>query len=166
MGIEIRAMEEQDIPETIRVMREAWHYAHETWGKGYYPEEAHEFDMAMNNEERFTAAMENEHGFFFIAVADGKIAGSIRGEIFGSSGYAMIRNMAVHPSHFRKGAGEALMHHTIEYLKAKGCHKVSLNTTRVLVPAINLYLKMGFVPEAFLRKQWWGVDFIYMSKWL
>ncbi len=166
MALEVRAIEEQDIEETVRVMKEAWTYAHETWGRGFYPEEAHEFDMAMNNMERFTAAMENEHGFFFIALVDGRIAGSIRGEIFGESGYAMIRNIAVHPDHFRKGAGTALMRHALDYLKARGCHKVSLNTTRVLVPAINLYLRMGFVPEAYLRKQWWGVDFICMSLWL
>ncbi len=36
----------------------------------------------------------------------------------------------------------------------------------MLIPAINLYLKFGFVPEAFLRKEWWNVDFIKMSLWL
>ena len=166
MGIVVKALEEQDIPEKVRVMNEAWQYAHETWGKGYYPEEAHEFDMSLNNEERFRASMENEHGFFFIAIVDGKIAGSVRGEMFGESGFAMVRNIAMHPEYHRMGAGRALMEHAIDYLTAKGCHKISLNTSRVLMPAINLYMNMGFVPEAYLRKQWWGLDFIYMSKWL
>jgi ribosomal protein S18 acetylase RimI-like enzyme len=58
------------------------------------------------------------------------------------------------------------MEHAVDYLKAKGCHKVSLHTQSVLMPAINLYMKMGFVPEAYLRNQWWGMNFIYMSKWL
>ncbi|MFO7619486.1 MAG: GNAT family N-acetyltransferase [Thermoplasmata archaeon] len=165
MKITVRAVEEQDIPDAIRVMKEAWEYAHNTRG-GDYPEEAHEFDMSLNTVERFTAVMEDEHGFFFIALVDGKIAGSIRGEMFGKSGFAMIRNIAIHPNHLRKGAGKALMEHAMDYLKAAGCHKVSLNTLQALIPAINLYLKMGFVPEAYLRKQWWGMDFIYMSKWL
>ncbi|MBA3045908.1 MAG: GNAT family N-acetyltransferase [Candidatus Thermoplasmatota archaeon] len=165
MGIEIRAMEEQDIPETIRVMKEAWVHSYESIEERYYPREAHDFDMSLNTVERYTGSMEYEYGFFFIAEVDGKIAGSIRGEIIGKSGFGMIRNIAVHPNYLRKGTGRALMEHAVDYLKAEGCHKVSLNTMPVLLPAINLYLKMGFVPEAYLAKQWWGVDFIYMSLW-
>ncbi len=166
MGIVVRTAEEEDIAEIARVMKESWQYSHETWGKGFYPEEAHEFDLSLCNTDRFMLAMDDENGFFFIAVVDGRIAGSIRGEMWGNSGFAMIRSIAVHPDFHRMGAAKALMQHALDYLKAAGCHKVSLNTLQVLVPAINLYLKMGFVPEAYLRKQWWGVDFIYMSKWL
>jgi ribosomal protein S18 acetylase RimI-like enzyme len=165
MNVRVRALEEPDIEETIRVMKEAWTDSYESLESDYYPREAHEFDMGLNTAERYTASMEYEYGFFFIAEADGRIAGSIRGEIIGKSGFAMIRNIAVHPDFHRNGIGQALMEHTLEYLKAKGCHKVSLNTMPVLLPAIGLYLKLGFVPEAYLAKQWWGVDFICMSKW-
>ena len=165
MQIEIIALEEPDIEETIQVMKEAWEFAYETWEKGYYPREGHDFDMSLNTPERYTASMEYEHGFFFIAKLDGKIIGSIRGEIVGASGFAMIRNIAVHPDYYKKGAGMALMEHALEYLKGQGCHKVSLHTFPVLIPAINLYQKTGFVPEAYLAKQWWGVDFILMSIW-
>jgi ribosomal protein S18 acetylase RimI-like enzyme len=166
MAIIVRALEEQDILETIRVKNEAWEHVHRHSGDGEYPEEAHRFDLSINNAERFAAAMEDENSFFFIGLVDGTIAGSVRGEVFGNSGYAIIRNIAVHPGRYRQGVGGALMQHTLDYLRARGCHKVSLNTRAVLVPAINLYLKMGFVPEAYLRKQWWGLDFIYMSMWL
>ena len=166
MSINVRALEEPDIDETIQVMKEAWDYAYETWEKDYYPKEGHDFDMSLNTHERYTAGMDYEHGFFFIAELDGKIIGSIRGEIIGASGFAMIRNIAVHPDSQRKGGGEALMEHAVEYLKAQGCHKISLHTFPVLIPAVNLYLKTGFVPEAYLAKQWWGCDFIYMSKWI
>jgi len=166
MSITVRALEEEDIDETIKVMKEAWEYAYETWEKGYYPREGHDFDMSLNTPERYTASMEYEFGFFFIAKLDGKIVGSIRGEIVGASGFGMIRNIAVHPDYQGKGAGRALMNHALDYLKGQGCHKVSLNTFPVLIPAINLYLKTGFIPEAYMAKQWWGVDFIYMSIWL
>ena len=166
MEISIRPLKEEEIEEAIKVLKEAWQYSYETWEKGYYPWEAHEFDMGMNTAENYKKAIEDEHGFFFTARIDGKIAGSIRGQIFGDSGYALIRNIAVHPDHHRKGCGKALMEKALEHLKDMGCHKVSLHTFPVLVPAINLYMKMGFVPEAYLAKQWWGVDFIFMSKWL
>lgn len=165
MSVTVRALEEPDIDETIQVMKEAWEYTYDTCEKGHYPKEAHDFDMSLNTPERYTATMEYEHGFFFIAEQDGKIVGSIRGEIVGASGFAMIRNIAVLPEHQRKGAGEALMEHAMEYLKGQGCHKVSLNTQAALIPAVNLYLKLGFVPEAYMAKQWWGVDFILMSIW-
>ncbi len=166
MTVTVRALEEPDIDETIQVMKEAWNYAYDTWEKGNYPQEAHDFDMSLNTPERYTASMEYEHGFFFIAELDKKIIGSIRGEIIGASGFALIRNIAVHPKFHSKGGGRALMEYTLDYLKGQGCHKVSLHTQVALIPAINLYLKIGFIPEAYLAKQWWGMDFILMSIWL
>jgi ribosomal protein S18 acetylase RimI-like enzyme len=35
----------------------------------------------------------------------------------------------------------------------------------MLKPAINLYKKLGFVEEAILKKHYWKMDFILMSKW-
>ncbi|MFQ6089727.1 MAG: GNAT family N-acetyltransferase [Candidatus Methanofastidiosia archaeon] len=70
------------------------------------------------------------------------------------------------PRFQRNGIGSSLLDTVVRYCRKKGCHKISLNTLPVLRPALNFYLKKGFVPEAFLRKQWWKVDFIFMSKWL
>ena len=78
MTIIVRALEEPDIDETIEVMKEAWNYAYDTWEKGHYPIEAHDFDMSLNTPERYTATMEYEHGFFFIA------------EIFSDNGIAEL----------------------------------------------------------------------------
>lgn len=166
MAVTVRAVEEKDIPELLLLMKGAWEHSYQTQSKAKYPARAHEFDMGIVTPERYSACIDDEHGFFFLAEVGGRMAGSIRGEVVGESGFAMIRSIAVHPDFHRMGAGRALMEHALDFLKARGCHKVSLNTMETLVPAINLYLRMGFVPEAYLRKQWWGVDFIYMSKWL
>jgi ribosomal protein S18 acetylase RimI-like enzyme len=166
MEIVIRELDENDIAETIRVMLEAWNYSYEKWEKGYYPPEAHEFDTSQNTPENFRKYIGNPTMFCYIALADGKIAGKISGQIIGNSGFGMIRNIAVHPDFHRQSVGKRLMGRALERFAELGCHKVSLNTLPVLIPAINLYMKMGFVPEAYLSKQWWGVDFIYMSKWL
>ncbi|MDD4308265.1 MAG: GNAT family N-acetyltransferase [Thermoplasmata archaeon] len=166
MNITVRPLEERDIKETVRAMAEAWNYSYETWERGYYPIEAHEFDLSQNTEENQRRYIGSQDSFCFVALADGKIAGRISGQIIGASGFGMIRNIAVHPDFHRKGVGQKLMDAAIGYFSEKGCHKVSLNTLPVLIPAINLYMKNGFVPEAYLAKQWWGVDFIFMSKWL
>jgi len=81
-------------------------------------------------------------------------------------GLALLEWICVHPTHQGKGIGEAILKHFIEYCKQQKCHKITLYTLPVLIPALKLYLKLGFVPEAYLHKEWWGVDFIKMSKWL
>lgn len=166
MDIKVRELEEQDIEETIGVMEEAWNYSYETWEKDYYPMEAHDFDLSQNTVENYRKYLGDEATFCFIACVDGKVAGRIAGQIIGKSGFGMIRSFAVHPDYHRKGVGNKLMDKAIAHLQKNGCHKVSLYTLPVLIPAINLYLKSGFVPEAYLAKQWWGVDFILMCKWL
>ena len=166
MEIEVRELEEQDIVETIRVMKEAWNYSYETWEKDYYPIQAHEFDLSQNTPENYRKYIGDRTTFCFIAKVNGIIAGKISGQIIGNSGFGMIRSIAVHPDFHRKGVGRKLMDHALKHFVERGCHKVSLNTLPVLIPAINLYLKTGFVPEAYLAKQWWGVDFILMCKWL
>jgi GNAT superfamily N-acetyltransferase len=70
------------------------------------------------------------------------------------------------PLHQRKGLGEALLNHVSKYCKKQKCHKITLYTLPVLILALHLYLKLGFVPEAYLRKEWWEIDFLKMSKWL
>lgn len=164
--ITVRKLREKDIRETIRIMKEAWNYSYDTWEKDYYPKEAHEFDLSKNTPENYRKYIGDESAFSFIALVDGKIAGKISCEIIGKSGFSMIRNIAVHPDYHRQGVGQKLMETAIGHLEKCGCHKVSLNTMPVLIPAINLYMKNGFVPEAYLAKQWWGVDFILMAKWL
>jgi len=166
MNISIRELEEHDILATIEVMKEAWNYSYETWEKDYYPREAHEFDLGQNTEENYRKYLGDASTFCFIGLVNGKIAGKISGQIIGKSGFSMIRSIAVHPDYYRCGVGKRLLGATMDHLRKMGCHKVSLHTLPVLIPAINLYLKAGFVPEAYLAKQWWGVDFIYMSKWL
>jgi ribosomal protein S18 acetylase RimI-like enzyme len=166
MDIIISQLEERDIEETVHVMNEAWNYSYETWEKDYYPMEAHDFDLSQNTIENYRKYLGDESTFCFIARINGKVAGKIAGQIIGKSGFSMIRNIAVHPDYHRKGVGKKLIETAIGHLQKKGCHKVSLYTLPVLIPAINLYLKNGFVPEAYLAKQWWGVDFILMCRWI
>lgn len=101
-----------------------------------------------------------------VAEKNKAIVGIAFGEVVGESGLARLGWIGVHPKHQRQGIGKALLNEFVKKCKQKGCHKVTLYTLPVLIPAMNLYLKYGFVPEAYLRKEWWKVDFIKMSLWL
>ncbi|MFQ6068307.1 MAG: GNAT family N-acetyltransferase [Candidatus Bathyarchaeia archaeon] len=118
--------------------------------------------LAKNLEE----SLKIETNFIFVAEEKNTVIGVAVGRIVGKSGLARLGWIGVHPSHQRKGTGKALLKEVIKYCRNQGCHKLTLYTLPVLIPALNLYLKLGFVPEAYLRKEWWNVDFIKMSKWL
>ena len=164
MIIEVARLTETDVNEAVSVTVEAMVDSYERCEKDYYPQEAHEFDLRQNDRESFLGDLEGEFAFQFVAKADGRVVGVARGQR--QSSFYMLRWICVHPKWQRKGVGEKLLGSVIEESRREGCHKLSLNTLPVLVPAINLYEKVGFVQEAVLKKQWWKVDFIFMSMWL
>ncbi|HEC95491.1 MAG TPA: GNAT family N-acetyltransferase [Euryarchaeota archaeon] len=159
---EAKISDTEEIVSCVRnVMREAW----ERYEKGYYPRKAIDFDLKYFNKERAEKMINSENTFLFIAEED-KIIGVVHGILYGESGFGMIHWLGVEFEYQEKGIGKQLLEKVFEYCKKKKIHKISLYTFPVLRSAINLYLKTGFVPEAYLKKQWWGVDFIFMSKWL
>jgi len=162
----IREMRIEDAEEAAKIIRETTLDSWERLEKGYYPRRALEFDITRSSPEMLRQRFADAQNFGFVAVENNVIVATASGNIVGESGLARLGGIGVHPDYQRKGIGKALLQRVIEYCKAKRCHKIILYTLPVLVPAINLYLKCGFVPEAYLRKEWWKVDFIKMSLWL
>ena len=153
---------EQASRMTRTVMLDSW----EKNELGTYPRKALEFDMARHSAENYRESLKADLDFAFVAEDEERIVGVAMGKLVGESGLARLDWIGVHPDHQRKGTGKALLEMVVDYCEAKGCHKITLNTMPALVPAINLYLRAGFVPEAYLHEEWWKVDFIKMSKWL
>jgi len=56
-----------------------------------------------------------------------------------------LSKMGVSPKAQGKGIGELLGRHVIEKAKQLGAKKIFLESNRVLVPALSLYKKLGFV---------------------
>lgn len=162
----IREMRSEDAEEVSVVICEAMRDAWERYERDYYPKRALEFDMAYNSPEKMLERLANPQNFAFVAEENGEVLGTVLGEIVGESGLARIGWVGVHPRRQRRGIGKALVQRAIEHCREKGCHKITLYTTPPLIPAINLYLTCGFVPEAYFHKEWWGVGFIKMSLWL
>jgi len=162
----IRDMRIEDADQTAEVLRETMLHSWEHYEKDYYPRKALEFDLAHNSAESLRERFTNPENYGFVAVQNNVIVATAFGRVVGESGLAILGWIGVHPDYQRKGIAKALFQRVIEYCKAQKCHKIILYTLPVLVPALNLYLKCGFVPEAYMRKEWWKVDFIKMSLWL
>ncbi|MBN1677399.1 MAG: GNAT family N-acetyltransferase [Candidatus Thermoplasmatota archaeon] len=133
---------------------------------GVYPKEAYAFEVWHWSEASLMERLKDPEFFGIMAECEGEICGILAGMVYGKSGFAMVNWIAVAPEHQHEGIGIKLMSAMEEHVAKRGCHKVSLHTLPALVPAVRLYMKFGLLPEAFLRQQWWGADFILMSKWI
>jgi ribosomal protein S18 acetylase RimI-like enzyme len=159
-------MQHEDTKAASRATKEAMLDSWEKREKNYYPKEALDFDISVHSPKDYRDFLRPETNYACIAEQDNKIIGIAMVTIVGKSGLARLGWIGVHPSHQKRGVGTALLEDVVEHCKSRKCHKITLYTLPVLIPAINLYLKFGFVPETYLHKEWWNVDFIKMSKWL
>jgi ribosomal protein S18 acetylase RimI-like enzyme len=159
-------MELNDVEQASKSTRDIMLDAYELYEKGYYPIQAVEFDISNHSSQHYYDALKQPDRFVYVAEENGVIIGMVSGRLIGESGLARIGWLGVLPTHQCKGNGRELLERAIRHCKVKGCHKITLYTMQVLEPAITLYIKCGFVPEAYLYKEWWGVNFIKMSKWL
>lgn len=164
--VSVREMRIDDVEDVARALRETLLDSWERLEKHYYPRQALEFDINLNSPEMLKQRLGDAQNFGFVAEEDNVIVATALGVIFGESGLARLGWIGVHPRYQRRGIGKALLRKVVDHCKSRGCHKITLYTMHVLIPAINLYLRCGFVPEAYLRKEWWQVDFLKMSLWL
>ncbi len=166
----VRRMNLEDVGDALGVFVASFEDAWDRYERNYYPRKALEFDFQHYSDEGTRKRILEPNSFLFVVDENAKIVGASVGEIRRGNdtegGLAVLSFICVHPLHQRKGLGEALLSRVVEYCKQQKCHKITLFTLPVLIPAVNLYLKLGFVPEAYLRKEWWNVDFLKMSKWL
>ncbi len=162
----IRKMGFNDVEEASIITKDIMLDAYERFEKGFYPLQAVEFDISNHSSQHFHDALKQPDRFLYVAEENRVIVGMVTGRIIGESGLAQIGWFGVLPTHQRKGIGRQLLETVIGHCQGKNCHKITLNTIQVLEPAIVLYIKCGFVPEAYLYKEWWGVNFIKMSNWL
>lgn len=133
---------------------------------GVYPREASAFDVWHWSGANLAKRLKDPEFFGFVAERERRICGILLGMVYGRSGFAMVNWIAVAPEHQHEGIGIRLMSAMEDHVGKCGCHKISLYTLPALVPAVKLYMKFGLLPEAFVRQQWWGADFILMSKWI
>lgn len=87
-----------------------------------------------------------ETNFAFVADENSEIVGIADGRLIGEPGLARLGWIGVRPTHQNKGIEKALLEKVIEHCRAGDCHKITLYTLPVPIPAVNLYLKIWFCP--------------------
>lgn len=82
----------------------------------------------------------------FLAYLNGKIAGTTTGVHPAGSQTGTVHMVSVLPWAAGKKIGKSLCAHTIRYLTGAGCKKINLTTDDHRLPAIKIYLDLGFFP--------------------
>ncbi len=158
----VRRLKAKDCKDAGEFCKETTEWMYAKFLKGSYPKEG--ADFIKKTPEKLKERLRNPDSCDFLAVSDDKISGILLGTVYGKSGLAQIVWIAVDPDHQHEGIGIQMMTAAEEEFRRRGCHKIYLNTLPALVPAIRLYMKFGLLPECYLRKHWWGADFLVMSK--
>jgi len=110
--------------------------------------------MLLNKESIYLLAEENHEN---MGLATGRA---------GENGVGMLSFLGVKKERRKGGIGSKLLSKFLEEAKKRNAHKVWLFTSPNLHHAIRLYVKMGFVPEGYMRRHSYGIDFIIYSKFL
>ena len=102
-------------------------------------------------EERDKWVLENPHqailakgGAILMATCNGEVAGTVALKKVSEEEYEFTK-MAVDERFRRRGIAEKLSYAAFEKAKAMGAKKVILYSNRILVPAITMYKKLGFI---------------------
>jgi RimJ/RimL family protein N-acetyltransferase len=102
--------------------------------------------------QRFIDGLQSDEATHFVAEAEGDVVGELAVHHRGT-GPATI-GMGVGAAWRGRGVGTALMQACVEWARAKGVHKLSLEVFPWNEAAISLYRKFGFVEEGRLRSHY------------
>jgi ribosomal protein S18 acetylase RimI-like enzyme len=127
--MEIRVFQECDQQEVIAL-----------WAKVFaYPEPRNDPAAVI----RQKVAVQRD--LFFVAVADGKVVGTVMGGYDGHRGW--IYSLAVDPAHRRQKLGAALVTHVERALQQLGCPKINLQVLPSNAATVEFYAKLGYRVE-------------------
>jgi ribosomal protein S18 acetylase RimI-like enzyme len=89
--------------------------------------------------------LEADDGLFFVAVAEGTVAGTIMAGYDGHRGW--IYSVAVAPGFRRQGIGSQLISHAERALTSKGCVKINLQIMEGNETVVAFYESAGYAIE-------------------
>ena len=167
MNARIRIATENDIDEIECLYNDLSDYLaeHENgprWKKGVYP-------LCEQAEDALA------EGTLYVAVVDGKIAGTVvysheQDDVYKEIAWQIefdvpviiICKLAVHPDYFGCGVGKSLLDYAVILGKQQGIKAIRLDTYEENLPAARLYEKCGFKYMGLLDL---GLEEIYGLKW-
>ncbi|MFT6191239.1 MAG: ribosomal protein S18 acetylase RimI-like enzyme [Polaribacter sp.] len=108
------------------------------WLKKYFYVEPYD-EKVLSNPKEYVL---DPGGFIFFAKYNNAIVGVVA--LINQKTFFELSKMAVAPKYQGLKIGQKLMHFCIEFAKSKNWKNITLYSHRKLVPAINLYRKIGF----------------------
>jgi GNAT superfamily N-acetyltransferase len=129
----IRPAEPNDACGILRCLTAAF----EPYSEKYTPEA---FADTVLDEASLVRRMQRMH--LLVAASGRVIVGTIAGSVASNEGH--LRGMAVLPEWHRTGLAAMLLRKIEDWLKDKGCARVTLDTTLPLAAAIRFYEKNGY----------------------
>ncbi len=85
-------------------------------------------------------------GIFFIVDPAGNIAGTATGIVKPEPEPGILHMVCIRPEYRGKGLARPLNAAVLNYLVSKGCKSITLSTDDFRIPAIKVYLSLGFRP--------------------
>ena len=105
--------------------------------------EAASFPTPWSRNAFLSEIYENSRACYLVARQNGTVIGYVGIWIILDEGH--ITNLAVHTDHRRRGVGERLMKAIMDYAKAKGARRTTLEVRVSNLGAQRLYERLGFV---------------------
>ncbi len=127
--MEIRVFQESDEREVIALWQQVF----------AYPEPRNDPATVIRHK------MAAQRNLFFVAVADGRLVGTVMGGYDGHRGW--IYSLAVDPAHRRRKVGTALIRHVERALAEAGSPKINLQVLPTNAGAVAFYEKLGYHVE-------------------
>lgn len=109
------------------------------WLEKYFYVEPYDHKVLSNPQDFII----DKGGYIFFAKYNNEIVGTVA--LINQSSFFELSKMAVSPKYQGLKIGKQLMDYCISFSKKQGWESITLYSHRTLVPAINLYKKIGFV---------------------
>ncbi|TNF35627.1 MAG: GNAT family N-acetyltransferase [Deltaproteobacteria bacterium] len=93
------------------------------------------------------ASYDDHGGAFWVATRDGDVVGTIGLFPFHDAETFELRKMYLSPGGRRQGLGKALLDVALDFARARGARRVTLDTIEEMLGAIAFYEKHGFVRD-------------------
>jgi len=153
-AMEIREAGERDVPALLDIQRAAFaRYVGELRAEQIPP--LKETAEEMKDDLRSRG--------FLVAIVEGQPAGSVR--FFIRAGVCILERLSVEPGFQGRGVGRMLVNE-VERRARGSAHKVYLETGLLAGDLIRFYTKLGYAPEAVLRRHYGDFDWIAFSRFL
>ncbi|HWY69621.1 MAG TPA: GNAT family N-acetyltransferase [Terriglobales bacterium] len=135
VAVEIRQAREGDEQPILKCLAEAFEPYREQYTAGAYAD-------TVIDEGALSARMQTMH--VLVAISNGEIIGTVAGTE-SHPGEGHLRGMAVLPQYKGSGVSAELLAAIEAWLRARGCVRVTLDTTQPLLTAMRFYEKHGYV---------------------